>query len=91
LPRLEFGLPVLFRFQDIFVRGRRPSHFQKKELVGDFKNAGRGWKLKASRKRLVFTTLKSRSRSKARWLRMGCYDLGRNMGWVSVGVDRDTA
>ena len=80
MPRLEFGLPLLFYFQDIFVRGRRPSHFQKKELVGDFKNAGREWELKGQPETVRVHNFEIQEPGKGKVAPYGVYDLGRNMG-----------
>jgi transposase len=62
---------------------------KKKELVGDFKNAGREW-LPQGQPRLVGVhDFPDRKLGKA--IPYGVYDLTANMGWVSVGVDHDTA
>jgi len=62
---------------------------KKKELVGPFKNAGREWapQGQAPRVRVHDFVLPGLGRA----IPYGVYDLGANTGWVSVGVDHDTA
>ena len=62
---------------------------KKKELVGRFKNAGRTWRPKGSPEPVQIHDFLDREQGKA--IPYGVYDLGRNLGWVSVGVDHDTA
>ena len=64
---------------------------KKKELVGDFKNAGREWELKGQPKEVRVHDFQIREPDKGKVAPYGVYDLGRNVGWVSVGVDHDTA
>ncbi len=62
---------------------------KKKELVGNFKNAGREWHLKGSPEEVnVYDFL---SMAQGRATPYGVYDIGRNEGWVNVGTDKDTA
>ena len=61
---------------------------KKKELVGDFKNAGREWRPKGTPQRVRVHDFVIPERGKA--IPYGVYDLQRNEGWVSVGVDHDT-
>ena len=61
---------------------------KKKELVGDFKNAGREWRPRGTRKVRVHDFVHP---ALGRAVPYGVYDLGANTGWVSVGVDHDTA
>jgi transposase len=62
---------------------------KKKELVGDFKNPGREWQPqgKPEQVRVYDFPIKGLGRATP----YGVYDLGRNMGWVNVGMDHDTA
>jgi len=62
---------------------------KKKELVGDFKNPGREWHPQgaAEEVRVYDFPIKGLGRATP----YGVYDLGRNAGWVSVGIDHDTA
>jgi Rhodopirellula transposase DDE domain len=64
---------------------------KKKELVGDFKNAGREWELKGQPEEVRVHDFEIRQPDKGKVAPYGVYDLGRNVGWVSVGVDHDTA
>ena len=62
---------------------------KKKELVGDFKNSGQDWKPKGkpAEVRVHDFVIPELGRAAP----YGVYDLAQNMGWVSVGVDHDTA
>jgi transposase len=62
---------------------------KKKELVGDFKNAGRQWRPTGQPTPVRVHDFLIPARGKA--IPYGVYDLTRNAGWVSVGVDHDTA
>jgi hypothetical protein len=62
---------------------------KKKELVGDFKNAGREWHQAGHPEQVRVHDFIDPRKGKA--IPYGVYDLGRNAGWVSVGVDHDTA
>ena len=62
---------------------------KKKELVGDFKNAGQEWRPRGQARRVrVHDFLIS---TKGKVAPYGVYDLTRNKGWVSIGIDHDTA
>ena len=62
---------------------------KKKELVGDFKNAGREWRPQGKPQRVRVHDFLLPAKGKA--IPYGVYDLTRNAGWVSVGIDHDTA
>jgi len=62
---------------------------KKKELIGDFKNGGREWRPKGQPQEVRVHDFIDRKKGKA--IPYGVYDLGRNTGWVSVGVDHETA
>jgi hypothetical protein len=62
---------------------------KKKELVGDFKNAGREWRPRGRPEEVRVHDFPDPKMKKA--IPYGVYDLTRNEGWVSVGVDHDTA
>jgi hypothetical protein len=64
---------------------------KKKELVGDFKNAGREWQLKGKPDPVRVHDFEIKQPDKGKVAPYGVYDLGRNEGWVNVGVDHDTA
>jgi len=62
---------------------------KKKENVGDFKNAGREWLPKGQPEEVRVYDFLIKSLGKAALY--GVYDLLENQGWVSVGIDHDTA
>jgi len=62
---------------------------KKKELVGDFKNAGKQWRPKGTPEPVRVHDFRIPEKGKA--IPYGVYDLTRNAGWVSVGIDHDTA
>jgi transposase len=62
---------------------------KKKELIGNFKNAGREWRPKGTPEAVQVHDFLIPANGKA--IPYGVYDLQRNEGWVSVGVDHDTA
>jgi hypothetical protein len=62
---------------------------KKKELVGDFKNAGRQWRPQGEPTLVRVHDFLIPTRGKA--IPYGVYDLTRNAGWVGVGIDHDTA
>jgi hypothetical protein len=64
---------------------------KKKELVGDFKNPGREWQPQGKPEKVRVHDFEIRQPDKGKVAPYGVYDLGRNAGWVSVGVDHDTA
>jgi transposase len=62
---------------------------KKKELVGDFKNAGREWRPKGQPVATRTHDFPGDSLGKA--VPYGVYDLAADAGWVNVGTDHDTA
>ena len=62
---------------------------KKKELVGDFKNAGREWRPKGEPELVRTHDFKDKQLGKA--IPYGVSDIAANQGWVNVGVDHDTA
>lgn len=62
---------------------------KKKELVGEFYNAGREWRPKGDPERVKVHDFPDKKLGKA--IPYGVYDLLNNEGWVSVGIDHDTA
>ena len=62
---------------------------KKKELLGDFKNGGREWLPTGEPERVRVHDFIDRELGKA--IPYGVYDVFRNEGWVSVGIDHDTA
>ena len=62
---------------------------KKKELVGDFKNNGREWRPEGEPEEVRVHDFIDEKLGKA--IPYGVYDVTANEGWVSVGVDHDTA
>src|SRR5438093_506150 len=62
---------------------------KKKELVGDFKNGGQEWQPEGEPEEVRCKAVKDKELGKV--APYGVYDLTTNAGWVSVGVDHDTA
>ena len=62
---------------------------KKKELVGDFKNTGREWHPQGHPEKVRVHDFIDKELGKV--APYGVYDLTRNDGWVSVGIDHDTA
>jgi hypothetical protein len=61
---------------------------KKKELVGNFKNAGREREPEGKPRKVKTKDFPTREGKVAPY---GVYDLTRNEGWVNVGIDHDTA
>jgi hypothetical protein len=62
---------------------------KKKELVGEFKNGGREWSPQGEPDEVQVHDFLDKKLGKA--IPYGVYDLTNNQGWVSVGIDHDTA
>jgi transposase len=62
---------------------------KKKELIGDFKNGGKEWQPKGKPEEVRVHDFIDRELGKV--APYGVYDLTTNTGWVSVGIDHDTA
>ncbi len=62
---------------------------KKKELVGDFKNGGREWRPRGDPEEVRVHDFLIKELGRA--VPYGVYDLAANEGWVSVGIDHDTA
>jgi len=62
---------------------------KKKELIGDFKNAGRTWRPQGAPAPVRVHDFLIPELGRA--VPYGVYDIGDNAGWVSVGIDHDTA
>jgi hypothetical protein len=74
------------------LAGRQPAisvDTKKKELVGDFKNAGREWHPQGQPIEVRVHDFLDKKKGKA--IPYGVYDLARDIGWVSVGINHDTA
>lgn len=62
---------------------------KKKELVGDFRNAGREWRPRGRPQEVRVHDFIIEDLGKV--APYGVYDLAQNVGWVSVGISHDTA
>ena len=62
---------------------------KKKELIGDFKNNGTEWQPEGEPEEVRAKDFPDKRLGKV--IPYGVYDLTCNSGWVSVGVDHDTA
>jgi hypothetical protein len=85
-----------FRYIDRMVRTRlrkeQPAvsvDTKKKELLGDFKNNGREWHPQGRPPDVRVHDFQDKTLGKA--IPYGVYDILNNQGWVSVGIDHDTA
>ncbi len=73
------------------LAGRRPVisvDTKKKELLGNYQNAGRQWRKAKTPDRVKVHDFPAPSVPRA--YPYGIYDLGRNTGFVNVGTDHDT-
>lgn len=61
---------------------------KKKELIGEFKNAGREWQPKKTPETAWVHDFPQDAKGKA--IPYGIYDMGRNEAWVNIGRDHDT-
>ena len=62
---------------------------KKKELIGNFKNAGTDWFLEGKAPEVKVYDFIDKELGKA--VPYGVYDIAKNEGWVSVGISKDTA
>lgn len=62
---------------------------KKKELIGDYKQTGVEWEPKGEPTPVKMHDFADKQLGKV--IPYGVYDLSQNQGWVSVGVDHDTA
>jgi len=62
---------------------------KKKELIGDFKNAGQEWHPQGQPVKVRSKDFVDQHLGKG--IPYGVYDITANNGWVSVGMDHDTA
>jgi hypothetical protein len=86
--QFEYINACIRRFQK---RGQPPISVdtKKKELVGDFKNSGREWQPQGEPQEVRVHDFQDKTLGKV--IPYGVYDILNNQGWVSVGIDRDTA
>jgi hypothetical protein len=85
-----------FRYIDRLVRDRlrggQPAvsvDTKKKELLGDFRNNGREWMPQGQPEKVRVHDFQDKKLGKV--IPYGVYDILNDQGWVSVGVDHDTA
>jgi hypothetical protein len=85
-----------FRYIDRMVRTRLSDEqpavsvdTKKKELVGDFKNSGREWHPRGEPPEVRVHDFQDKTLGKV--IPYGVYDILNDQGWVSVGIDHDTA
>ena len=62
---------------------------KKKEILGNHKNVGREWAPKGAPRKVKVYDFIDKNLGKA--IPYGIYDIGQNKGFVSVGIDHDTA
>jgi len=62
---------------------------KKQEIVGNFQNRGREWQPKKKPEQVRTHNFADKDLGKA--IPYGVYDLTQNNGWVSVGIDHNTA
>jgi transposase len=62
---------------------------KKKELVGPYRNSGQEWEAQGQPEKVKVHDFPDPHLGKA--IPYGIYDVGRNLGWVNVGCDHDTA
>ena len=62
---------------------------KKKELIGNFKQNGKVWRPKGEPELVKVYDFIDKKLGKA--TPYGVYDLKKNLGWVNVGIDHDTA
>jgi hypothetical protein len=82
----------LNRLVSRFLRRGKPAisvDTKKKELVGDFARAGREWQPLGEPEEVRTHDFLDKRLGKA--IPYGVYDILNNQGWVSVGIDHDTA
>jgi hypothetical protein len=85
-----------FRYIDRLAKAALKQHqpvisvdTKKKELVGDFKNSGREWRPGGEPQEVRVHDFLIKELGRA--VPYGVYDLAADAGWVSVGIDHDTA
>ena len=90
-PDRDAQFTYIYQQAEIFQEDHQPIisvDTKKKELVGDFKNAGRQWRPKGKPERVRVHDFALESGKVAPY---GVYDLTENAGWVNLGTDHDTS
>jgi hypothetical protein len=62
---------------------------KKKEIIGNFRNGGQEWQPRGEPMEVLVHDFMDKELGKA--IPYGVYDIAENEGWVSVGIDHDTA
>ena len=62
---------------------------KKKELIGNYKNEGQDWQLRKTPIEVKMHDFMDKQTGKV--IPYGVYDITENQGWVTVGIDHDTA
>ena len=91
-PDRDAQLPHINDAVGSFARAGQPAisvDTKKKELVGDFKNAGRELRREGRPQKVRVHDFIIPGKGRA--VPYGVYDIAPNQGWVSVGLDPDTA
>ena len=91
-PDREAQFQYINRRAKAFQQQRQPVisvDTKKKELVGQFRNGGREWSPQGQPEEVEIHDFPSKTLGKV--IPYGVYDETTNTGWVSVGVDHDTA
>lgn len=91
-PDREAQFQYMNRRAKAFQQQRQPVisvDTKKKELVGQFRNGGREWSPQGQPEEVEIHDFPSKTLGKV--IPYGVYDETTNTGWVSVGVDHDTA
>ena len=89
-PNRDRQMRLIQRTRRRFLKAGRPVmsvDTKKKELIGNFKNAGRTWRQQAIE--VLTTDFLSDADGKA--IPYGIYDVGHNTGFVMVGTSHETA
>jgi len=89
-PARDRQMRYIARQRRAFIKAGNPAisiDAKKKELVGNFKNAGRTWR--QAPREVLATDFPSDARGKA--IPYGIYDVTRNHGFVVVGTSHETA
>ena len=75
-----------------FIASKNPAisvDTKKKELVGNYKNQGREWRKKQTPRKVKTHDFPDKKIGKAN--PYGVYDIGKNSGFVNIGITSDTA
>jgi hypothetical protein len=88
-PQRDRQMRYLVGRRRAFLKARKPVisvDTKKRELIGPFRNAGRGWRREA----LAVLEYDYPSQAEGVAIPYGVYDLARNEGFVVIGISRQT-